>query len=158
MFCWLYRSVNTHGQPNISAGQSILADGAPFGDLTRMIEKPDPDADYVRMRLRLYFGDDLMLGPGKADLLELIASHGSIAAAGRAMKMSYKRAWMLVEEMNNAFRDPLVESTRGGSHGGGARVTETGAQILAHYRNLEEQAAVMGAPEIEAIRALLKAR
>ena len=125
--------------------------------LPHMSEKPDPD-DYVRMRLRLYFGDNLMLGPGKADLLELIASHGSIAAAGRAMNMSYKRAWMLVEEMNTAFRDPLVESTRGGSHGGGARVTETGAQILAHYRNLEEQAAVMGAPEIEAIRALLKAR
>lgn len=86
----------------------------------------------------------------------MIASHGSIAAAGRAVKMSYKRAWMLVEEMNDAFRDPRVESTRGGSHGGGARVTGTGAQVLAHYRKLEEQAANMGAPEIDAIRALPK--
>lgn len=86
----------------------------------------------------------------------MIASHGSIAAAGRAVKMSYKRAWMLVEEMNAPYRDPRVESTRGGSHGGGARVTGTGAQVLAHYRKLEEQAANMGAPEIDAIRALPK--
>lgn len=136
----------------------MLADVAPIGDLAPMTKNPDTDDDYVRMRLRLYFGDDLMLGPGKADLLELIARHGSIAAAGREMKMSYKRAWMLVEEMNTAFRDPLVDSTRGGSHGGGATVTEAGAQVLEHYRNLVKRVTVSGAPEIDAIRALLKTR
>ena len=74
-----------------------------------------------RLRLRIVFGDDAMLGPGKADLLEHIRDTGSIAAAGRRMDMSYKRAWMLVEEMNGAFRDPVVSSTRGGAKGGGAR-------------------------------------
>lgn len=125
-----------------------------------MNENPETEtkseAEYVRLRLRLLFGDDAMLGPGKADLLDLIARHGSIAAAGREMKMSYKRAWMLVEEMNGAFCEPLVDRSRGGSHGGGARLTKTGVEVLTHYRKLEDRVAAMGAPEINAIRGLLK--
>ena len=74
---------------------------------------PDP-----RLRLRVVFGDGAMIGPGKADLLERIRETGSISAAGRAMGMSYKRAWMLVETLNALFRDPLVESIRGGVQGG----------------------------------------
>ena len=97
-----------------------------------------------------------MLGPGKADLLESIRETGSIAAAGRAMSMSYKRAWSLVEEMNAAFRDPLVDSTRGGASGGGARLTEAGETVLAHYRKLEEITAEAGAHRIHAISAMLK--
>ena len=97
-----------------------------------------------------------MLGPGKADLLERIAATGSIAAAGRSMGMSYKRAWMLVEEMNSAFRLPLVESSRGGTRGGGARLTASGAAVLANYRKLEEIMAEAGAARIAQIRALLK--
>jgi molybdate transport system regulatory protein len=97
-----------------------------------------------------------MLGPGKADLLERIRDTGSIAAAGRSMSMSYKRAWMLVEEMNSAFRDPLVESTRGGVKGGGARLTEAGTTVLGHYRKLEEIMAEAGAARIEAIRSMLR--
>ena len=97
-----------------------------------------------------------MLGPGKADLLESIRETGSIAAAGRAMSMSYKRAWSLVEEMNAAFRDPLVDSTRGGPAGGGARLTEAGETVLAHYRKLEEITAEAGAHRIRAISAMLK--
>src|SRR6056297_3052108 len=85
-----------------------------------------------RLRIRIVFGENAMLGPGKADLLEGIRDTGSIAAAGRTMSMSYKRAWTLVEEMNKAFRDPLVESTRGGARGGGARLTEAGEAVLAH--------------------------
>lgn len=77
------------------------------------------------LRILIVFSEDARLGPGKADLLERIRETGSIAAAARSMSMSYKRAWMLVEEMNNAFRDPLVDSTRGGVKGGGARLTET---------------------------------
>ena len=72
----------------------------------------------TRLRLRILF-DGAMLGPGKAELLEHIRETGSIAAAGRRMDMSYKRAWSLVEEMNASFRDPLVTSTRGGPGGGG---------------------------------------
>ncbi len=108
-----------------------------------------------RLRLRVVFGADAMLGPGKADLLELIEQTGSIAAAGRAMRMSYKRAWSLVEEMNAAFRAPLVARSRGGAHGGGAHLTETGATVLAHYRALERRATDAGEAEIAALRALL---
>ena len=110
----------------------------------------------TRLRLRVVFGDDAMLGPGKADLLERIGSTGSISAAGREMKMSYKRAWMLVEEMNAAFRDPLVDRARGGSGGGGARLTDAGQAVLAHYRALESAAADVGASRIAALRAMLR--
>lgn len=108
-----------------------------------------------RLRLRILFGDEAMLGPGKADLLQRIGETGSIAAAGRQMKMSYKRAWNLVEEMNAAFRAPLVESSRGGTRGGGARLTETGARVLDHYRRLEAAAASAGAGEVAALQAML---
>lgn len=121
------------------------------------MEQQSENADTkTRLRLRVLFGDDAMLGPGKADLLELIETNGSIAAAGRAMKMSYKRAWMLVEEMNAAFREPLVDSTRGGQQGGGARLSDTGRTVLMHYRRLEENAAAAGRTEVAAIQALLR--
>ncbi|GGA18966.1 winged helix-turn-helix domain-containing protein [Neptunicoccus cionae] len=102
----------------------------------------------ARLRLRVVFDDGVRLGPGKADLLGLIDEHGSIAAAGRAMKMSYKRAWMLVEEMNAAFQNPLVESSRGGSHGGGARLTATGQEVLKAYRGMEERLSAEATQEL----------
>ena len=108
----------------------------------------------TRLMLRLYFGD-AMLGPGKARLLETIDSEGSISAAGRAMGMSYKRAWSLVDEMNSAFRAPLVESVRGGPHGGGAALSETGRSVLASYRALEAKVAQAGAGEIATLGALV---
>jgi molybdate transport system regulatory protein len=109
------------------------------------------------IRLRLLLGEDgTKFGPGKADLLEGIAAEGSIAAAGRRMGMSYRRAWSLVEEMNAAFARPLVDSSRGGAQGGGARLTADGAAVLAHYRALEAQVAAIGAPEIDGITRLLR--
>ncbi|TDH35975.1 LysR family transcriptional regulator [Pseudohoeflea suaedae] len=108
-----------------------------------------------RLRLRIFFGDDVMLGPGKADLLEHIRATGSIAAAGRAMKMSYKRAWSLVEEMNRSYRQPLVDSSRGGTKGGGASLTEAGEAVLAHYRRIGEITAREAADEIAALQAML---
>ena len=107
------------------------------------------------LRLRLVFGGGAMIGPGKADLLELIAETGSISAACRAMNMSYKRAWMLVETMNAMFRAPVVQSARGGAKGGGAALTATGQEVLRHYRALEQRCADQGATEIAAITALL---
>lgn len=109
-----------------------------------------------RLRIRIVFGEDAMLGPGKIDLLERIRDTGSIAAAGRKMAMSYKRAWSLVEEMNAAFRDPLVESTRGGARGGGARLTEAGGTVLANYRELEEIMAEAGRSRLGVIRSMLR--
>lgn len=113
------------------------------------------DASPARLRLRLLLGDHAMLGPGKADLLANIRDTGSISAAGRAMGMSYKRAWMLVEEMNAAFVMPLVDSARGGPGGGGAQLTATGADVLARFRAIEAAAAEAGAADIAALQALL---
>lgn len=118
--------------------------------ITRMTAPTAP-----RLRLRLLFGDNAMLGPGKADLLDAIAATGSIAAAGRAMGMSYKRAWSLVEEMNAAFKLPLVQTARGGSAGGGAQLSPTGVQVVALYRQLMDRLAIAGAAEISALQDML---
>lgn len=106
--------------------------------------------------MRIHFRGGLQLGPGKADLLELIRETGSISGAGRAMSMSYKRAWTLVEEMNNAFREPLVVAVRGGAAGGGAELTAAGEEVLSNYRKLEEIASEAGAARIARIRAMLR--
>jgi molybdate transport system regulatory protein len=99
----------------------------------------------LRIVVRLYCGDEIAMGPGKADLLDAIREHGSISAAGRAMDMSYRRAWLLVDTMNRCWREPLVATSPGSAHGGGARVTPMGAQVLGHFRAL--QASVNGAAE-----------
>ncbi|MFM8800400.1 MAG: winged helix-turn-helix domain-containing protein [Tagaea sp.] len=91
-------------------------------------------------RLRILLGEAVALGPGKARLLTEIAASGSISAAARAMGMSYRRAWLLVAEMNAAFRAPLVEAGSGGRRGGGARLTAHGTMALARYRAMETKA------------------
>ena len=107
------------------------------------------------LRLRILF-DGAMLGPGKAELLERIRGTGSIAAAGRQMEMSYKRAWMLVEEMNAAFAAPLVTSARGGPGGGGAQLTEMGAQVLHLYHDIVATAQTASAASISSLEGLLR--
>ena len=109
-----------------------------------------------RLRIRIVFGADEMIGPGKAELLERIASTGSIAAAGREMGMSYKRAWQLIGTLNEMFRDPLVDSTRGGPGGGGARLTDAGQRVLTLYRAFEQEASGAGSTQLNALCALLK--
>jgi molybdate transport system regulatory protein len=108
-----------------------------------------------RFRIRLVFGPDEMIGPGKAELLERIQRTGSIAAAGREMGMSYKRAWQLVETLNAMFRSPLVERSRGGAKGGGAQITETGLAVLEEYRAIELKARAAGEPHIEKLKTML---
>lgn len=110
----------------------------------------------TRLFLRIFFAGGAMLGPGKAELLERIDQTGSIAAAGRGMGMSYKRAWSLVEEMNAAFSAALVASARGGSGGGGAHLTETGTEVLRRYRAIEAAAAQAAAEDIEGLRLMLR--
>ena len=100
---------------------------------------PTP-APRLDLRLRLYLGDEIALGPGKADLLEAIQAAGSIAAAGRSMGMSYRRAWLLVDTMNRCFKGPLVATERGGAGRGGAVLTPLGVEALARYRALEAAA------------------
>jgi molybdate transport system regulatory protein len=95
----------------------------------------------LKLKLQLVCGDGFAIGPGKADLLDAIARAGSISGAGRAMGMSYRRAWLLVDEMNRCFADRLVETVPGGGKAGGARLTEAGQAALAAYRELEREAA-----------------
>src|SRR5688572_3303151 len=93
----------------------------------------------LKLKLQLYCGDEIAMGPGKADLLEAIAREGSISAAGRALGMSYRRAWLLVDTMNRCFSDPLVETHPGGGKTAGARLTPDGESALAAYRALSAQ-------------------
>ena len=109
-----------------------------------------------RPRLRILLGSAIAMGPGKAELLEAIAAEGSISKAARRMGMSYRRAWLLVEAMNDSFRAPLVTAARGGSGGGGAEVTELGHQALSRYRAMEDRAATALAEEMAAFASLLK--
>ena len=91
----------------------------------------------LKLKAQIYCGDVPAMGPGKADLLEAIDREGSIAAAGRALGMSYRRSWLLVDEMNRCFREKLVETLNGGGRERGARLTDTGRKMLAAYRELE---------------------
>ena len=109
------------------------------------------------LKLQIACGDALALGPGKADLLDAIGAHGSISAAGRALGMSYRRAWLLVDEMNRCFDPPVVETLRGGGLERGARVTETGVAVLAAYREMETEAAMIAdRPAYARLRASLR--
>ena len=108
-------------------------------------------------RFRIVCGKEIAFGPGKADLLELIEETGSIGKAASRMKMSYMRAWTLVQTMNRCFRKPLVTATHGGEGGGGAELTETGRQILVLYRQLETKASAATRATSKKVLSLLRA-
>jgi molybdate transport system regulatory protein len=107
------------------------------------------------LHLRVVLDGAVALGPGKVELLEGIADTGSIAAAGRRMGMSYKRAWLLVDAMNTMFAGPLVDAAKGGAGGGGASLTPLGQRMLAAYRGLETAATKAGARELTTMRRAL---
>ncbi len=89
------------------------------------------------IRLRIILSPETLIGSGKADLLEGIRDTGSIAAAGRAMGMSYKRAWYLLDTLNQSFGEPIVTTSKGGRNGGGAQLTATGLAVLEAFRRVE---------------------
>lgn len=95
------------------------------------------------LKIQIACGDALAMGPGKADLLEAIQSEGSISAAGRALGMSYRRAWLLVDEMNRCFDPPLVDTVKGGGLDRGSRVSPTGKAVLEAYREMEREASAV---------------
>ena len=91
----------------------------------------------ARLRVRVQFGSGFAIGPGKADLLQAVAATGSISAAARQMEMSYRRAWLLIDAMNQCFREPVVDTATGGKGGGGAQITPFGRTVLKDYRAME---------------------
>lgn len=109
----------------------------------------------MKLRIRIVEEGALIIGPGRAELLALIRSTGSIAAAGRQMGMSYKRAWVLVESMNKGFSAPLVEAAKGGSGGGGAKLTLMGLEVLSAYQELEQDCHTAAAAPLERLRRAL---
>ncbi len=112
----------------------------------------------LRIKLQVYEGDEIALGPGKADLLTAIAATGSISGGAKVMGMSYRRAWLHVRTMNQFFRTPLVDVVRGGSGRGGATLTSLGTRVLARYRALQAAAEKTAAPHFRKISAEMTAR
>ena len=90
--------------------------------------------------IKIEFANDLKLGRGKIRLLELVGETGSISAAARKMNMSYRRAWLLMDELNHMFGRDVIETAAGGSGGGGAHVTGFGLRVIQVFRNLEKDA------------------
>jgi len=108
------------------------------------------------LNIRLLNDNKIAMGPGKAELLDAIMQFGSISAAAKSMHMSYRRAWELVDVMNNAFQEPLVISSPGGAHGGGAVVTDFGLHILKTYRDLISKAHSASSQELVVLTQSLK--
>jgi molybdate transport system regulatory protein len=107
----------------------------------------------VRLTLRVDFGTDRAIGPGKVLLLEAIRNTGSISQAGRSLGMSYRRAWLLVDDMNRCFRDPVVTAQPGGSQGGGAALTAFGEKVVQKYRTIETAATAATRPQLHDLEA-----
>lgn len=105
----------------------------------------------AHLSIRIDFGPGRRIGPGKILLLEKISEHGSISAGGRALGMSYRRAWKLIEDLNRVLEQPVVASHTGGKSGGGAALTPLGQTLVSRYRAMEGEAAAAAAPHLEAL-------
>ena len=105
----------------------------------------------AQVRISIVFESGARIGPGKARLLESIRDTGSISAAARDMGMSYKRAWLLLDSINQAFTEPVVTAATGGSGGGGASLTAFGAEVLERYRRIQDQANRTAADDLTAL-------
>jgi molybdate transport system regulatory protein len=108
------------------------------------------------LTVRIDFGAERALGPGKIRLLEAIGKTGSISRAGRALGMSYRRAWLLIDDMNRTFRTAVVATQPGGVKGGGAALTPFGLQLIENYRAIEAQAAAAAMPRLQALENSLR--
>lgn len=116
------------------------------------LRRPGPS----RVNLRIEIGDVVRLGPGKVRLLKLIAERGSISAAGRAMQMSYRRAWLLIDTLNKAFLEPVVATQPGGRADRRAAITPFGREIIRRYRAMEAAARDAMADDLAALEADLR--
>lgn len=110
----------------------------------------------TRLTLRVDFGSRRSVGPGKIRLLEEIGRGGSISQAGRSLGMSYRRAWLLIDDLNHLFRQAVVRTKSGGSQGGGAELTEFGAGLVRDYRAIETAAAGAAKSRLRALETALR--
>jgi molybdate transport system regulatory protein len=117
-----------------------------------------PKNQPATLRIRVPLGETFAMGPGKADLLQAIQATGSIAAAARSLGLSYRKARLLVEEMNTCFRCPVVETAKGGAERGGAEVTELGVAVLEEYRVIQRLAWTAIQPSMKRFRRHLAPR
>jgi molybdate transport system regulatory protein len=119
---------------------------------------PPPSSNKVvaQFRLRVKYGDQVAIGPGKIAILEAIAETGSISAAGRKIGMSYRRAWLLVDQMNQYFTEPVVVAATGGAQGGGTALTSMGLEVITLYRSIELQAQTQAATLLERLKDKLR--
>jgi molybdate transport system regulatory protein len=113
-------------------------------------------AGTAKLMLRVDFGPNRAIGPGKIRLLEAIDRSGSISQAGRALGMSYRRAWLLIDDLNRCFREPVVEAQPGGARGGGAELTAFGRKLVRDYRAIEVEATAAAQSRLRAITASLR--
>ena len=111
---------------------------------------------HSRLTLRVDFGSRRSIGPGKIRLLEEIGRGGSISQAGRTLGMSYRRAWLLIDDLNRCFRQAVVRAKSGGSRGGGAVLTEFGAKLVRDYRAIEKAASGAAKSRLRGLEAALR--
>jgi molybdate transport system regulatory protein len=112
----------------------------------------------VRLTVRVDFASDRALGPGKIRLLEAIRKTGSISQAGRSLGMSYRRAWLLVDDLNRCFREVVVTKKPGGAQGGGAALTPFGRELIAKYRSIETRATAAAKRQLHDLEISLRKR
>ncbi|HEY3073827.1 MAG TPA: LysR family transcriptional regulator [Burkholderiales bacterium] len=115
-------------------------------------------ARYRGLTLRVLGARTPAMGPGKAELIARIGETGSISAAARAMRMSYRRAWQLVEALNHDFREPVIATAIGGARGGGARVTPFGQRLLDQFCAMESKASAAIAADLRRFERHLRRR
>jgi molybdate transport system regulatory protein len=137
----------------MSAAPSSTPTAAEGG--TRRSAGGDARPPSVRFRMRVTAGDAIAVGPGKISLLEAIAATGSITEAAKSLDMSYRRAWLLLDELNRSLRTPAVQSAKGGAHGGGSELTAVGRELIDLYRRIEATAATACEADIARLLALL---
>jgi molybdate transport system regulatory protein len=143
-------------RPSASASRPPAGGGAADDHATSPRPRARRRGPVARFRLRVTTGDTIAIGPGKIDLLEAIVETQSITAAARSIGMSYRRAWILVDQINACLRQPAVTSAKGGEHGGGSRLTAVGEDLIERYRRIEARAAEACAEDIEVLLALVK--
>ena len=114
-----------------------------------------PGAPHISFRLRVRQSDRIAVGPGKIALLEAIEATGSLSAAARTLDMSYRRAWLLLDELNACLRSPAIISVQGGAAGGGSRLTDAGRRLVATYRRIERTAEAACSDDLQDLVAML---